>query len=147
VSKGYSIRVKIGGRTFGIISDEKPEYLAEVANEVDKSISELLQKDPDLTFERAAVLASLKFCDDAHKNVINNQTESSEQVNNLRSELMEYANELSEATKKNKELISQIESIKREYESKITELKMNFRTKELELRDQISKMRNNRNNR
>ena len=130
-----------------IISDEKPEYLADVANEVDKSISGLLEKDPNLTFERAAVLAALKFCDDANKNMVNIKTENQEQENNIRGEIMEYANELNKVTKENKELIAQIENIKREYDNKITELKMIFRTRELELRDQINKVRNYNNKR
>lgn len=105
VSKGYSIRVRIGGKEFGIISNEKPEYLTEIAHCVDNSITSLLRINPEMTYERAAVLSALKFCDNAKKNAENKQTlpENSED-DNLRRQVIQYANELSEMTQRCKKL-------------------------------------------
>ena len=129
VSKGYSIRVNIGGKSFRIISDEKPEYLSDVADRVDKSISAMLFSNPSLTYEKAAVLAALKFCDDATKREIsenNIKEESSQQIteeDNLRKQVVEYSNELSKLTKENKLLHKSLAELRKDYEEKLTELK------------------------
>lgn len=129
MSKGYSIRVNIGGKSFRIISDEKPEYLSDVADRVDKSISAMLFSNPSLTYEKAAVLAALKFCDDATKKEIsenNIKEESSQQIteeDNLRKQVVEYSNELSKLTKENKLLHKSLAELRKDYEEKLTELK------------------------
>lgn len=129
MSKGYSIRVNIGGKSFRIISDEKPEYLSDVADRVDKSISAMLFSNPSLTYEKAAVLAALKFCDDATKREIsenNIKEESSQQIteeDNLRKQVVEYSNELSKLTKENKLLHKSLAELRKDYEEKLTELK------------------------
>ena len=106
MSKGYSIRVKIGGKMFGLISDSKPEYLKNIAMQVDKSISDLLIKNPNLTLEKASILTALKYCDDANKkvNLPAENTDSTDEDNNLRKQVIEYSNELRSLEKENKEL-------------------------------------------
>lgn len=123
MAKGYSIRVKIGGRSFGIISDEKPEYLTEVAESVDKSISTLLAQNSKMTFERAAVLSALKFCDDSKKYSIPHVEEKDEikdkESDNLRHRIMEYSKELSKLTREYKALEKELKNVKKEYEEKL----------------------------
>lgn len=121
MSKGYSIRVNIGGKSFGIISDEKPDYLSDIADRVDKSISSMLFSNSSLTFEKAAVLAALKFCDDAKKGEDSGKAELKSvkkdiEDDNLRRQVMEYSKELAELTKENKLLRKSIAELKRKYE-------------------------------
>ena len=126
VSKGYSIRVNIGGKSFRIISDEKPEYLSDVADSVDKSISAMLFANPALTYEKAAVLAALKFCDDAKKSEINKENENSLRLteeDNLRKKVVEYSNEIEKLSKENKLLHKNLAELRKEYEDKISRLK------------------------
>lgn len=106
MSKGYSIRVKIGGKSFGLISDSKPEYLKNIAMQVDESITELLEKNPNLTLEKASILTALKYCDDANKKAESSEenTDLADEENNLRKQVIEYSKELRDLTLENKEL-------------------------------------------
>ena len=113
MSKGYSIRVQIAGRSFDIISNEKPEYLKSIAKKVDESISVMLKAHPEMTFERAAVLSALNYCDDASRKTISEYEKKSEdEANNLRQQVIQYANELSAITKKYKKLEKELNEIK-----------------------------------
>ena len=114
MSKGYSIRVKIGGRSFGLISDSKPEYLKNIAMQVDKSISDLLIKNPNLTLEKASILTALKYCDDANKKVelSGENNNLSDEDNNLRKQVIEYSKELRDLTMENKELKSKLKKLR-----------------------------------
>ena len=137
LSKGYSIRVRIGGRSLSIISDAKPEYMTQIASKVDKTITGLLNANSALTFEKAAILTALKFCDEATNNEKqntnfnddNNMTEENakltkesvkdineekieSEADNLRKQVVEYSKELSKLEKENKSLIKELEMLK-----------------------------------
>lgn len=124
MSKGYSIRVNIGGKSFGIISDEKPDYLSDIADRVDKSISSMLFSNSSLTFEKAAVLAALKFCDDAKKceemTAAKPDTPKNDVENdNLRRQVIEYSKELEAVSRENKMLRKSLSNLRKEYEDKL----------------------------
>lgn len=142
VSKGYSIRIRIAGRTFGIISDEKPEYLKRIAQDVDESISKMLANNPNLTFERAAVLAALKYCDDAKKAQTKGYIENTNNDHdNLRQQVMQYANELSEMSEKCKSLEKELIEQKKEDENMISEIKMHYQAREAQFREYIKNIK------
>lgn len=132
MSKGYSIRINIGGKSFRIISDEKPEYLSDVAQRVDKSVTSLLYENPTLTYEKAAVLTALKFCDDAKKAELSKVSDSEKSLlisdeDSLRKQVIDYSRELEEATKENKLLHKSIAELKKEYEQKIEKLELRIK--------------------
>lgn len=143
MSKGYSIRVRIGGRTFSIISDEKPEYLTEVASTVDKSISGMLVSNPNLTFERAAVLSALKFCDDSKRNNIGTgEKNNSAEDDRLRQQVVEYSKELEKSIQRQKQLQKEIKELKAQHEAKMIEVKKAYDAREIQFREYINKMKN-----
>lgn len=143
MAKGYSIRVRIGGRTFSIISDEKPEYLTQVAAAVDKSISGMLASNPNLTFERAAVLSALKFCDDSQKGTYSiPEKKNSAEDDRLRQQVVEYSKELEKLTQKQKELEKEIKALKVQHEAKMAEVKKAYDAREIQFREYINKMKN-----
>lgn len=119
MSKGYSIKVNIGGKSYGLISSEKPEYLSDVAERVDKSITKLLSDNPSLTYEKAAILTALKFCDDAKKSEqLNLSTEEiidyGGEIHNFRRQLVEYSKEIATLTKENRQLLKELSILKKE---------------------------------
>ena len=115
LSKAYSIRVRIGGRSFGIISDDKPEYLSQIAKEVNDSVTGLLSVNPKLTFEKAAILTALIYCDDVKKSKISDVGYAADdENNNLRKQVISYSNELTRLTKENKLLLKEIEELKKQ---------------------------------
>ncbi len=145
MSKGYSIRINIGGKSFRIISDEKPEYLSDVAERVDKSVSTLLYSNPTLTYEKAAVLTALKFCDDAKKAELAKVGESEKSLlisdeDSLRKQVMDYSKELEEATKENKLLHKSIAELKKEYRQKLEKLESQIKEMDVRIEDYKKKM-------
>lgn len=138
MSKGYSIRINIGGKSFRIISDEKPEYLSDVAERVDKSVTSLLYSNPTLTYEKAAVLTALKFCDDAKKAELSKITESEKSLlisdeDSLRKQVMDYSKELEDLTKENKLLHKSISELKKEYRERLNAMESQIKDYEKKL--------------
>mgnify|MGYP004636763869 FL=1 len=145
MSKGYSIRINIGGKSFRIISDEKPEYLSDVAERVDKSVTSLLYSNPTLTYEKAAVIAALKFCDDAKKSELSKISESEKSLlisdeDSLRKQVIDYSKELEEATKENKLLHKSMSELKKEYKQKLEKLDARLHEYENKLKDYENKL-------
>ena len=142
VSKGYSVKINVGGRTFGIISDSNPEYLYDIANKVDKSIAGILNKNPEMTFEKAAILSALMYCDDATQcEILKKQEENSEEDNNLRQQVINYSKELEEATQKCKSLEKELHRVKCDYENRISQMKKAVQTRENQFREYINKLK------
>ena len=145
MSKGYSIRINIGGKSFRIISDEKPEYLSDVAERVDKSVTSLLYSNPTLTYEKAAVLTALKFCDDAKKSELSKISESEKSLlisdeDSLRKQVIDYSKELEEITKENKLLHKSMAELKKEYRGKLEKLESQIKDYESKLNDYREKL-------
>lgn len=114
MSKGYSIQVKIGGKSYGVISDAKPEYMSMIASRVDNIISQIMAKNSSLSYERASVMAALKFCDEAYEAKENcpKEEKSTLDNDNIRRQIMEYSREIQRLTDQNKYLKSELERIK-----------------------------------
>lgn len=127
MGKQYNVRISIGGREFNLVSDERPEYLTEIAGEVNKRINEIMDKNSWISYDRAAVLAALKFCDD-YKNLkeeynrgmrnanafrSRNLSAQDHEKDNLRSQVVEYSKELGKSADKIKQLEKEIEALKK----------------------------------
>ena len=106
------IRVRINGVEYKLTSNERPEYILNVAYIVDKKMSEIMAANPKLSSVMAAVLTAVNLADEHLK--------SKESVDNLRNEIAHYA-KLSEEykekyTKSENELRVALERLRR-YES------------------------------
>ena len=73
--------VTIVGKRYSIIAEEKKEYVMKVAEYVDKKMRELSDKNPELTQERAAVLAAINIADEYFK--------AEENADSLRGQIVE----------------------------------------------------------
>ncbi|MFZ5898773.1 MAG: cell division protein ZapA [Bacillota bacterium] len=61
------VEVEIGGEIYVLRGDAPAEHIIKVANEVDRRIRELIDRNPRLTLTKAAVLASLNIADELYK--------------------------------------------------------------------------------
>ncbi len=102
------VRVVIGGRPFHLKSGDDANYLRDIANKVDELIAELMKNNIGLSFEQAAVLAALKYCDDYEKTVKSNERQNKEDED-LGRRLVNYSKELTHATARIKALERELE--------------------------------------
>ncbi len=107
------IRVEILGRVFNLVSGtEEANYIAEVAEKVDAKMKELKRSNPRLSYEDAAVLTALNFCDDLTAMKLSAQQAQEAEADSIRSQLVEYSKELSNATATIKKLQKEINQLK-----------------------------------
>ncbi len=59
-------KLKIAGEEYRIVSTEAPEYMNEIAREIDLKIDEILKKGR-ISTTQAAVLVALQYADEAKK--------------------------------------------------------------------------------
>ncbi len=60
-------KVKIMGSTYKVVCDETPEYMENLAHEVDTKITKLLNQGSTLSTTQAAIIAALEFADASKK--------------------------------------------------------------------------------
>lgn len=86
------VKVKIANMELILLAEETPSYTLSVAEEVDKKINELLEKNPQISVSAAAVLVALEYCDEAKK--------AKQSSDNLRAKISEYSEEISRLKKR-----------------------------------------------
>ncbi|MDO4617921.1 MAG: cell division protein ZapA [Clostridia bacterium] len=55
------INVNVAGRSFAVLSDEMPEHIHAVAEDVNKKITELISANPRINLDMAAILVALNL--------------------------------------------------------------------------------------
>lgn len=63
MAKSCRVHVEIRGRGFNLLSDDNPDYLVKIAEMVDTRMTAVIEKNPQLTFEKAALLTALNYCE------------------------------------------------------------------------------------
>lgn len=107
------VRVSIAGRSFYLTSRDTPEYLRKIAKKTDRTIIGLMQSNSGMTFEQAAILAALKYCDDYEKEVLERKNTDKEDEN-LGRTLVKYSKELTRAGARIRALEKELEKLKKE---------------------------------
>ena len=113
MKKQDKVRVTIGGRCFYLTSGDDPDYLVHIAKKVDREISGLVRANVGLSFEQAAVLTALKYCDDYEKKTVNTEKQEKEDED-LGKRLVEYSKELTRATTRIKALEKELAKFRKE---------------------------------
>ncbi len=104
------IDVRIRGRQYTISAQEPEEYIFKICAYLDKKLGEIMDYNPRLSMDMAAVLTALNLADLHFKA---QKTESE-----LRGQVMSYDAKLEEAEQDKKRLQAQIEVLKSELERK-----------------------------
>ena len=76
------VEIKIGGASYTIVSEDEPEYVEALAEELDEEIKSVCASNPSLSMTQAAVLVALDKADACKK-----ATASSD---NLRAQIKDY---------------------------------------------------------
>ena len=61
------LSVTISGRMYTLVSDESREYMQELSDYVNASVSKIINNNPSLMGEKPIVLAALNICDELFK--------------------------------------------------------------------------------
>ena len=61
------VQVKIGGATYTIVTDDDPEYVENLAEQVNNEIKSICNSNPSLSMTQAAVLVALDQADACKK--------------------------------------------------------------------------------
>ena len=83
------IKLNICGTDYIIVSDEKEEYMEEIAKEIDEAMNITLKNNMRVSVTMAAVLTALRYCDESKKSMAD--------ADNLRTQIKDYLEESVEA--------------------------------------------------
>ena len=61
------VHLKIGGSAYTVLTDDAPEYVEELAEELDKEMRSIINENPSLSVTQAAVLTALDKADTCKK--------------------------------------------------------------------------------
>lgn len=134
MAKSSRVHVEIRGRGFNLLSDDNPDYIRNIADMVNTRMTEVIERNPQLTFEKAALLTALNFCDDFEK------YKNTQRDDHVRAQLMEYAKELSSASEVIKNLERELAEAKQSNDAKLEQIKREYELKEKEIMDMIDSM-------
>lgn len=76
------VKLTICSNDYYIFSEDDPNYVEELGNELDDKLSKLVHENSRLSITQAAILTSLEYADSARKAV--------DSADNLRSQIKEY---------------------------------------------------------
>ena len=145
MDKNTRIRVDIMGRGYNLVSGENTDYVLKIAKTVDAKMRELRNENAKLTYDTAAVLTSLNFCDELFKLIDEKENEKVDdeivnENNRIRSQLVQYSKELSRATGTIKKLERELDRIQKESLIREERVKKEYEAKEKEIMDLLDSM-------
>ena len=103
------VHLKIGGSAYTVLTDDAPEYVEELAEELDKEMRSIINENPSLSVTQAAVLTALDKADTCKK-----CTASSD---NLRAQIKDYLEDSARARMEVDVARREIERLNREISS------------------------------
>lgn len=108
------VKVLIYNSEYAIISNEKPEYVRDLASRLDDTLKQLMSADGNMSLTKALVLCSMSFLDDQQKSEANMESlheqikEYLEDAVAARAEADSLRRELANLKKENQQLKSQL---------------------------------------
>lgn len=100
------IKLEICGNEFVLCSDDSENYIRSIGDEVQKSITDILESNERLSVTMAAVIAALNYCDASRK--------ASSSSDNLRTQIKNYLEDSSHARMDAEESRRELERLRRE---------------------------------
>ena len=134
------VHVEIRGRTFNLLADDSAQYLMGIAGMADDRMKQVMEHNPQLNFEKAALLTALNFCDDFEKYKLQKKPGKESSEDHIREQVMEYAKELEKATDVIKNLEKELERVKSENNEQLEKLRREYEIKEKEILEMIDSM-------
>ncbi len=107
------VKVSICGRNFFFTSGDDAEYILRIANKAGAKIGELMRDNLGMSFDQAAVLAAIKYCDD-YERIYEDTKKQNKEDEDLGKRLVSYSKELTRATTRIKELEKELARLKKE---------------------------------
>jgi cell division protein ZapA len=100
------IKVFICNSEYSILSNEDPEYVRELASNLDTSVKEIMSRDSHVSITQSLVLCALSYLDESRKSESNSD--------NLRGQIKEYLEDAAAARSEVDSLRRDIAALKKE---------------------------------
>lgn len=134
MDRSTRVYVRICGKGLAIMSDERAEYMKELALDVEERMSALMKSSNRVTFDTAAVLAALNLCDELRQEkLLNRMTVDKNEVDALQKKLTAAEDSIAELKKQNAKEIE-------EYKKSLEKLRLDWAVREKEYLDMIDEL-------
>lgn len=115
MDKNKKVVVHIGGQRFPLLTDEREDYILQLANTVDGKMQEISLANPKLNRDGGAMLAALDFCDMLEKEKFS-AVKREQEIKKLSAELKQEKEKASSAQKELLELQKKLDLVTQENE-------------------------------
>lgn len=119
------VEVRIYGKRYVLQTEDSPEYIKELARQMDRRFQDLYSLDENISYSDAAVLVGLEILDESVK--------ANSNIDHIRMQVKAYVEEAADSRLKMEKYKKELEEAKQTIEKLQTELDM------YSLRDQIEK--------
>lgn len=134
MDKGMRVFVRIRGKGLNLVSDERPEYMTGIAEEVDARMGEIMEGNKKITYELAAVLTALNLCDELkQERLLNRITVDKTEVEALQKKLTAAEESIAE-------LKQRAAAEAEEHKKELSKLKLEWALREKEYMDMIDEL-------
>ncbi len=134
MERSTKVYVRICGKGFNIVSDERPEYMTEVAQDVDERMDALLRGNSRITYDMAAVLTALNLCDELkQEKLLNRMTVDKTKTEALEKKLAAAEESIAELKKQNAQQLE-------EHKKAMEKIKLEWAVREKEFMDMIDEI-------
>lgn len=106
MNNSNQVEICINGVHYHIATNEPPKYLQELAHEIDSNLQSLLERNPSMGFNDAAVLCMLNYADNYHR--------SEESADHMRTQISDYLEDAAKARIELDEATRRLETFQRE---------------------------------
>lgn len=134
MDKGLRVFVRIRGKGLNLVSDERPEYMTGIAEEVDARMGEIMDGNPKVTYDLAAVLTALNLCDELKQERLLNQ------ITVDKTEVEALQKKLTAAEESIAELKQRAAAQAEEHKNELAKLKLEWALREKEYMDMIDEL-------
>lgn len=134
MERSSRVYVSICGKGLSVVSDERPEYIKDVAQAVDERMGKLLRSNQKVTYDMAAVLVALNLCDELKQEKILNKITVDKNENEA------LKKKLAAAEENIAELKLQHAKAEEEYKKEIERLKLEWVVREKEYMDMLDEL-------
>ncbi len=131
MDRSSRVYVSICGKGISVVADERPDYIRDIAKDIDERMGKLLRSSQKITYDMAAVLVAMNLCDELkQEKLLNRITVDKNETDALKKKLSAAEDSIAE-------LKMQYARAEEAYKKEIEKLKLEWVVREKEYLDRL----------
>lgn len=134
MERGAKVYVSICGKGLSVVADERPDYIKDIAQNIDERMGKLLRTNSKITYDMAAVLVAMNLCDELkQEKLLNRITVDKNETDALKKKLSAAEDTIAELRK-------QYATVVEENRKEMEKLRLEWVVREKEYLDRLDEI-------